>query len=82
MNTENEHPVWDVYNEYRTARFSVRYYEKQLANLRRKNFFIEFILAASVSSGVVGLWLWETAVGGIIWKILVTLAAILAIITK
>lgn len=80
ISTIAEHPIWDVYDEYRTARFNVRYYERQLSSLKRYNFSIELILALSVSSGVAGLWLWETAVGGIIWKILVSLAAFLAII--
>jgi hypothetical protein len=80
MNTNAEHPIWDVYDEYRTARFNVRYYERQLRSLRWKNLSIEVVIALSVSSGVAGLWLWETAVGGIIWKALVTLAAFIAVV--
>ena len=81
MNKMNiRHPVWDVYDELRTARLNVRYYERQLSRLRCKNISIELILALSVSLGVAGLWLWQTAVGGIIWKALVTLAAFLAVL--
>lgn len=75
-----EHPVWDVYDEFRTARFNVRYYERKLTCLQRKNYLVELVLALSVSSGVAGLWMWETAVGGIIWKALVTAAAFLAVV--
>ncbi len=79
MNTSN-HPVWNLYEELRTARFNVRYYELQLSSLRRKNFIIEFVIALSVSSGVAGLWLWQNLVGGFIWKALVTLAAFFAVL--
>lgn len=80
MNTNAKHPVWDVYDESRTARLNVRYYERQLNSIRRNNFLIELVIALSVSSGVAGLWLWETTFGGIIWKALVTLAAFLAVV--
>lgn len=80
IKTNTEHPIWDVYDEFRTARLNMRYYERQLNALRRKNIIIEFVLALSVSSGVAGLWLWQNAVGGFIWKALVTVAAFLAIL--
>jgi hypothetical protein len=81
MNSTNcDHPIWDVYDQYRTARLNVRYYEYKLEGLRRNNFRIELVLAISISSGVAGLWFWETLVGGIIWKIIVTLAAFTAVV--
>lgn len=81
MNSTNcDHPIWDVYDQYRTARLSVRYYEYKLKHLRRHNFRIELVLAISVSSGVAGLWFWETAVGGIVWKIIITVAAFTAVV--
>lgn len=70
----------DLYNEYRTARLNMRYYERQLSSLRFKNNCLEFVLALSVSSGVAGLWLWGTTFGGYVWKALVTLAAFLAVL--
>lgn len=81
---ENErsqhHPVWDVYDEYRTARLNVRYYERQLDRMRRKSFWMEFALALFASSSVAGLWFWETAVGGYAWKSLGILVAFLAVL--
>jgi len=74
------HPVWSVYDEYRTARLNIRYLEKQLKSLQRKNFWIEFLLAISASSSVAGLWLWENAIGGYAWKIIGLIAAFLAIL--
>jgi len=78
--TNCSHPIWDVYDEYRTARLNVRYYEYSLKRLQQHNFRIELVLAISVSSGVAGLWFWETVVGGIIWKIIITVAAFTAVV--
>jgi len=83
MNTPqsiSKHPVWSVYDEYRTARLNVRYYEKQLQRLKRNNFYIESIFAISTSSVVAGLWFWESVAGGYAWKIIVTIAAFLAVL--
>ena len=79
MEREN-HPVWDLYNEYRTARLSTLYYEKQLTVSKRWNLMIEIILAATASSGIAGLWFWGTFAGGVIWKGILTIAALLAVI--
>ncbi len=79
-NTNIKQPVWAVYDELRTTRLNVLYYERQVSTLRRNNLVIEVVLALTVSSGVAGLWLWETAAGSIIWKALVTLAAFLAVL--
>lgn len=81
MNSANcDDLIWDVYDVYRTARLNVLYYGYRLKGLRRKNFITELVLAISVSSGVAGLWFWGTVAGGIIWKIIVTSAAFIAII--
>ena len=74
------HPVWDLYNEYRTARLSTLCYEKQLTVLKRRNLVIEIILAATASSGIAGLWFWGTFAGGVIWKVILTIVALLAVI--
>ncbi|MBI1910371.1 MAG: hypothetical protein HYS21_00035 [Deltaproteobacteria bacterium] len=76
----SNHPVWNVYDEYRTARLNVRYLEEQLKNLQKKNFWIEFSLAVSTSSSVAGQWLWENAIGGYAWKVIGLIAAFLAIL--
>ena len=75
----SNHPVWDVYAQYRTARFNVHYYEKRLSILKRWNFTIESIIALSVPT-IAGLWVWSTTIGSIFWQSLTALAAILAIV--
>ena len=78
LNTKNDHPVKDVYREFMTARFSVRYYEKRISKLRRWNFSIECTVALSVPA-IAGLWIWSTTIGSIFWQILIAAAAILSI---
>jgi len=73
------HPVWDVYDEFRTAKLNVRYYESKLKKLSRWNSLTEWILAISASSSVAGLWLWENLIGGYAWKAVGTLAVVLAV---
>ncbi len=80
MSAGRGHPVWDVYDEARTARLNVHYYEHQFQSVARWNFWIELVLALSVSSGIAGLWFWQTPVGGLFWKSLVSLAAVLAVV--
>lgn len=80
-----QHPVWDVYNEYRTARLNVKLTNKKLVNLKRYNFFIEVLLAITAASSglasvIVSLWFFKIAIGEYIWKILIGLTAVIAVI--
>jgi len=75
------HPVWDVYDLYRDARFSVLYYSEKLNRFKGWNFFIEIVLAITTSSSAVAaLWLWNTSFGKEIWKYVLVLSALLAVI--
>jgi hypothetical protein len=76
----SEHPVWDVYDQYRTARLNVKYYQVQLNSLKGWNSTIEIILAISASSSIAGLWFWEGFYGGYLWKIIGSIAAVLAVL--
>lgn len=80
QDSENKkHPVWDVYDELRTARLNVLYYESQLKTLTRLNTTIEWLLAVATSSTVAGSWLWKSEIGGYAWKALGVIAVFLAI---
>lgn len=79
MGNEN-HPVWDVYDKFRTARLNVKYWSGVLNSLSSENFWIELVLAVSASSTVAGLWFWYTLFGGTVWKVLSALAAFLAVL--
>ena len=79
MGREN-HPVWGVYDLWRTAKLNVKYYSHILNSIQNTNLFVEVILAASTSSALAALWLWETNIGGIAWKVLLGVAAVLSIL--
>jgi hypothetical protein len=72
-------PVVDVCNQYRTARLNVRYLESKLRRLRRKNFWLEFLIALSASSVAAKAWYFQGDIGGCVWKILTGVTALLAI---
>jgi hypothetical protein len=75
-----QHPVWDIYDEYRTARLNVKINEYRLAIFKKYNFCIEFFLALTASSSVASFWFWQSANGQIVWKFLFVLTAILAVL--
>lgn len=80
MERDKDHPVWDVYDLYRTARLNVKYYSGRLSALQRVNFWVEFILAATAStSAIAAFTLWETKYGALAWRTLGALSAVLAI---
>ena len=77
---DTSHPVWDVYDLYRTAKFSALYYSIKLNRYSWANSCIEVVLAVTTSSSAVAaLWLWGTPIGQHIWKILLVVSAFLAV---
>lgn len=75
------HPVWDVYDEYRTARLNVKYHAGLLRRQKSINFWLELTLAVSApTSAVAGLWFWQTDVGAMLWRIFAVIAAFVAIV--
>jgi hypothetical protein len=75
-----QHPVWDIYDEYRTARLNVKINEYHLANYKKWNFLVEFILALTASSTVASFWFWQDAIGQTVWKYLSVITAVLAVL--
>ncbi len=79
MSENRDSPVWDVYNELRTARLNVLCYERQYGTLTTLNTTMEYLLAVLTSSSVAGFWFWKNETGDFIWKILGVIAVVLAI---
>lgn len=77
---EKKHPVWDVYDDYRTAMMNVRIQKAHIRRLKRLNYWVEIPLAIAASSTVAGLWFWESAIGGYAWKWLGVVTAFLAVL--
>ncbi|MCK5606128.1 hypothetical protein KAR91_29790 [Candidatus Pacearchaeota archaeon] len=76
-----DNPMWDIYDLWRTAKLNVKYY---CALRRRYNgwlIFFDITIALTIPSGAVAaLWLWDTSIGSYLWKILLCLASICAVI--
>jgi hypothetical protein len=74
------HPVWDIYDEWRTARLNCKYYSAKLAALERSNFWLELVIAATASgSAIAALAFWQTRDGRVAWTWLTVLSAIFAV---
>ncbi len=81
MNARAEHPVWQVYDQYRTARLNVRYYSARAVSLRRTTQAFDMFLAiCAPTSAVAGFYVWQSQLGAPIWQFLAGMAAVIAII--
>ena len=79
MEREN-HPVWVVYDLYRTAYLNVKYYKCKRKRAETLNFWMELILAITASSSAIGaLTFWTTNPGKQIWQGLGVIAAFVAV---
>ncbi len=78
MNQVN--PVWEVYNEVRTARLNVKYLQHQLRRLNKINLGYEIILAVATSSAVAGFSFWQQAAGKTIWASIGVVAVLLSVV--
>lgn len=65
----NNNAVWDIYDNYRTARLNVKYYCIRLERLERWNTILEVLVAITAPGSVIsGLWFLKTQSGVEIWK--------------
>ena len=81
MISRENHPVWGVYDLYRTAKLNVKYYLCKLSSVEKINFTMELILLITApSSAIAGLWFWETPYGQDAWQYLGVVSAIVAVL--
>jgi hypothetical protein len=81
MARDTRHAVWQVYDEYRTARLNAKYYGVLLERARRGNLLMESLIALAASSSAISGWgLWQTPSGRTLWSLLAGTAAVLAIL--
>ncbi|HKQ83408.1 MAG TPA: hypothetical protein VJS42_14545 [Steroidobacteraceae bacterium] len=74
------HPVWEVYDALRTARYGAAYYVAMLSPVQRLNRWIEVTLAIFVpSSAIAALPVWTTNYGSIAWGVLVAVTAVICV---
>ncbi len=79
--TDRDHPVWDVYDELRTARLTVKYYAAIRKRLETRVIAMEVIIASTASGSVIaGLAFWSASgAGRIVWQALAIVSAVLAV---
>jgi len=85
MNTQStrnlNHPVWNVYDQLKTARLNVLYYEHKLHNTETIMITSQVILAAAVpSSAIAGFEIWDFWLGEYAWEIFVSFSSFVAFI--
>ena len=81
--SENDHPVWIVYDTFKEISLNVKYYSAKLHKVQSWNTGFEFFLGlATPSAGiaVADLVYWKTETIGEFWQILVAIAALVAIV--
>jgi hypothetical protein len=80
MEENKNHPVYEVYDCLRTERLNVKFYSYNLKFYERCNFWMEVILALTVSSSAfAGLAVWNFQYGKICWLVLTIISTILAV---
>jgi hypothetical protein len=73
----NNNAIWDIYDNYRTARLNVKYYSCRLAVHERWNTAFEIIIAVAAPSSVIsGMWFLKNNTGLELWKWVSAAAAI------
>lgn len=76
-----DHPVWDVYDRFRSARLNVKYYSVRLHRLVCTSKAFDIILAITApSSAFTGLFLFDTKIGAVAWKWLIVVSAAIAVV--
>jgi len=80
MKQRKRHPVWDVYDEYRTTLFHVKEHRQRIDNLTRFKRWTDIALAVfTPTSAITSFLFWNTQIGRVAWNVLVSCSAIMAI---
>lgn len=72
--------LWDVYDNYRTARLNVKYYSARLDKLVRCDQAMEIVIAISAPGTVLAIWLLKSDIGSFIWQACGVIAAVTGIV--
>ncbi len=79
MSTNSEHPVWQVYDQYRTARLNVYYNTDRRELSENLNKWIDIVLAIlAPGTTIAGLAIWSDEYGKLIWSGLMILTSLIA----
>src|SRR4051794_15218333 len=76
----SQHPVWSVYDEWRTARLNVKCLQIQIERLKLHDRWSEILIAITTTSSVGSFWILQNNVGAQFWKAAGAVAVILSIV--
>ena len=79
MIKDKSHPVWDLYDDYRTVIYYIKAYSRKIRYLRRVDMGVKIILAVLTPSSALGSFLLDLSLQWV-WRTLLTLASLLAIV--
>jgi hypothetical protein len=71
--------VWQFYDALRSALLNKKYYGCRLADQRRMNFWLEWILAFATSTAVAAWAIWKQDFGVNLWAVVGAIAVVLSI---
>lgn len=76
----SRHPVWDVYDEFRTMVFRLDVYTKKIRSWRRVQLIMEVVIALfTPSSAIAWIFFRDTYWGDIAWHAFIIIASVAAI---
>jgi|SRR5271165_5697336 len=78
----NNHPVWNLYDEFRTARLNVKCIQDELRYWTRISDIFEIVIAFGSTTSIGGFWFFQSWIGGYLWKTLGTAAVIFTIVRR
>lgn len=75
----SNHPVWAVYDQFRTVRLRLKYFSEYRYRLERQSFWMEILLALTTTgSAVSALGFQDSRIGSIVWQTLLVISAVVA----
>jgi hypothetical protein len=76
-----QHLIWEVYDNYRTARLNAKYYGARLVLFERLNTGSEIAMAVTAPGSVIsGFWFLKTDTGLALWQIIAGCTAIIGLV--
>ena len=79
MEREN-HPVWQVYDEFRSSRLTAYCLRESIARWKTINSIFESIVVVGSASSVAGLSFLKTGAGADVWTVVGALAILLKVL--
>jgi hypothetical protein len=80
--SKKTHPIWDLYDEFRTARLNVKCLQAEIRDWTRASNISEILIALSSTASIGGFWFFQNWVGGYVWKTIGAAAVVCTILKR